>query len=90
MHKQRAVLQVIGPDHKLRASLTVDELPVEVAMAVAFGPSDKKQSVTLVGSSTEKTAKPTQADTDDRMERIEMRSSGLSTSNAMIDIAATL
>lgn len=90
MHEQRALLQVLGPDHKLRASLHVDELPVEVAVAVAFGPSEEKQYITLVGSSTEKTPKPTRVETDDRTERIELRSSLSSSSNAIVDVAATL
>jgi len=90
MHEQRAVMKVLGPDNKLRASVHVEDLPVEVAVAVAFGPSEGKQSVTLVGSSTERTKKVTRMDDEDQIVTLAPRKSMLSTMEALSEVAAGL
>jgi len=90
MHEQRAVMKVLGPDNKLRASVHVEDLPVEVAVAVAFGPSEGKQSVTLVGSSTEKTKMVSRMDEYEQIVTLAPRKSALSTMQALSEVAAGL
>jgi len=55
MQDQVMTMQVLDKNAKQMAEVSVDELPVEVCVAVAFGPSSKsEQCIKLVGSSTAK------------------------------------
>lgn len=60
MHNQQMELRVIGRDGDLLSSAQLDNIPVEVAVAVALGPSTgaaaEAHKIQLVGSSTEKTS----------------------------------
>jgi len=92
-HEQSMVMQVFGPDNVLRASVTVTEMPVEITFAVAFGPSETKQIMTVVGSSTEKILKTSKASSDlwadDNIQSLTI-SQGNSNANTMAAVAASL
>lgn len=57
MQDQVMTMQVLDKDSKELAKVSVDDLPVELCIAVALGSSPSEQSIRLRGSSTEKTGK---------------------------------
>jgi len=57
MQEQELTMYVLDKEQHVVSNVTVQNLPVEVCGAVSFGPSDKVQSVKLIGSSTEKSGK---------------------------------
>ena len=56
-----SILKYIAPEWKVHASIAIDELPPECAVAVCFGPTEggplKASTVKLAGSSAETTAR---------------------------------